>query len=260
MNFQKYEREMKDFLNENYQNLKRVKIANSEFALKELLKTEQADINNYARSIVRKIISDVRKSFVAAYDAEKGYEIGEKYKLLVKAPEFNQIEVNFVKEVPMNEQVKSIETNQQTLKKQATQKFKLKSPANQYRARNLAIGSGTATAFIGLPTARLLMPATFGTSLLGIGFSAIVVAGIVYTFIKYWDESGHQQTSYVPLQEKQVNIQKTNSSATVKKTIDQASMSQLLELRKAEVQRVLLKTIQDAKEKYEQLQDQVQTV
>lgn len=258
MNFKKYEQEMSNFLNENYQNLKRIKVANSEFALKELLQTEQADINNYARSLVSKIIKDVRKNFVTAIDIEKGYELGEKYKALINVPEFNQIKVNFIREVPMNKQVNSNVT-QQIVKQSTAQNFKTNSPMNQYRARNLAIGAGATTAVIGLPAAILLRSASFGTSLLGIGLSVVVVAGIVYTLVSYVDDSGKQQTSYVaPTPTKKEKP--ATATISTKKTIDQASMSHLLDLRKAEAQKVLLKTIEEAKQKYEQLQAQIQTV
>jgi hypothetical protein len=256
MKFQKYEREINDFLNGNYQNLKRVKVANSEFALKELLQTEQADINNYARSLVSKITMDARKSFVAIYDAEKGYELGETYKASVKAPVFKQIEVNFAREAPMNKRVHSNAIQQQTAKRSAAQNFETKSPANQYRARNLAIGAGVTTAVVAFPATMFLSSASFGTSLLVAGLSAVVVAGIVYIVVSYMDANGQQQTGYVAPAQNQ--IQKERPSTTTKQTIDHSSMSQLLDLRKAEAQRVLLKTIEDAQQKYEQMQ--VQTV
>lgn len=259
MNFQKYEQEMNHYLNENYHNLKRTKIANSEFALKELLQSEQADINNYARGLVSKIIKDVRKGFVAANDAEKGYELGEQYKALLKAPVFNQIQVDFAKEVPLNDPLKRTTNHQQSTKRPTTQDFVAKSPANRYRAKNIAVSAGVTTAVIGVPAAMLLTEASLGTSLLVVGLSAIVVAGIVYTVVTYMDDNGKQQTSYVvPTQTSQKAKSSPTTTKSTKKLIDQASLSRLLDIRKSEAQKVLLKTIQDAKQKYEQLQTQVQ--
>ncbi|RLL43931.1 hypothetical protein D8M04_13595 [Oceanobacillus piezotolerans] len=255
MNFQKYEREMNNFLDENYQNLKRIKVANSEFAFKELVQTEQADINNYTISLVRKIAIDVRKSFVEELGDEKGYELGEKYKTSIKPPVFNQIEVIFKKEIPINKQDILNATEQHTVQRKTVQKFESKSPANQYRARNFAVGTGTATAIIVYPAARLLTRASFGTSLFVVGLSAIVVAGIVYTVIKYVDDNGKQQKEYVPQTQVQAPTPKTKPSANAgRKAIDQASMSNLLDVRKAEAKKVLLKTIKDAEKKYIQMQ------
>jgi hypothetical protein len=253
MNFQKYEREMNDFLNGNYQNLKRVKVANSEFALRELLQTEQADINNYARSLVRKITMDARKNFLNVYDTEKGYELGENYKASVKTPVFKQIEVKFVGESPLNKVENT--SGMQTEKRTTAEKFRTDSLANQYRARNLAIVAGAVSAAAAFPGTMFLSSASFGTSLFVAGLSAVVVAGVVYTIVSYIDAKGDQYTSYVDTPPSELHKDRT-STAKPKQTIDHSSMSHLLDLRKAEAKRVLLKTIQDAQHKYEQMQAQ----
>ncbi|MDF0728887.1 hypothetical protein PY093_19940 [Cytobacillus sp. S13-E01] len=262
MNFLKYEEEMNDFLNENYRNLKRAKIANSEFALKELLQTEQADINNYALGLVSKIINEARRNFVETFDAEKGYEIGKSYKSLVKAPKFQQIDVNFKRELSISTNINQNNKQHSATKRIATLNYAQRSEANKYRSRNLAIGAGVTTISIAIPASILLTPTSVGASILIGGISAIVVAGIVYTVISYVDNDGIEQSSYVVPTQTQPQEEKpiTTTINDTKKIIDQESMSQLLDIRKAEAKKVLLRTIQDAKKKYEQIQAQFQTV
>jgi hypothetical protein len=255
MNFLKYEQEVSSFLTENYTNLKRAKVANSEVALKEFLLTEQADINNYVSSIIKKIVSDARKSFAAETDLEKGYELADKYKHLIKIPHLEKININYSRSESNDINLMHSMNIQEQDKNQTLKNFKDKSPFLNHKAFPIAVGAGAATTLVGLPSMMLLKPASIVTSLTVVGLSAVIVAGLVYVFISYMDETGKEQQAYV--QPKQTVSAPKPSTDTVKRTIDQVSMGQLLDLRKSEAEQLLIKTIQDAKMKYEKMQLQI---
>lgn len=256
MNFQEYEQEVKAFLKENYTNLKRTKVKSSESALKKFILIEQADINNYASSIVKKIVRDVRKSFAVETDLEKGYELAKNYKLLIGVPHFEKINISYsqsnLNTVNLQQNMNFEEQSQvQTLKD-----FKEKSPFLNSKAIPIAVGAGVVTTVIGLPSMMLLKPASFVTSLTVIGLSAVIIAGLVYTLVCYMDENGQEKQVYVQPKRTISNLS-GSSKVSVIKTIDQVSIGQLLDLRKMEAEQVLLKTIQDAKKKYEEMQLQL---
>lgn len=243
MNFSTYKEEVSKFLMEHYTNLKGIKVNNSEFALKEFLLTEQADINNYASSIIRRIVSDARKEFIVITDEETGYELGKELKVLVKVPEFEKIKIDFSTSEKMEEM------------KEATKNFISKSPANKAKKSNVTrdtgITAGSAVATVGI-LALVKAPALI------IGITAVVVAGVVWTVLHYINENGDKKVKYI---EPPTKIVKRSSQASnnSRKFIEHNSMEQLLDIRKQEVETVLYKAIDDARLRVENIQKQLQT-
>lgn len=252
MNFQKYEQEIINFFNENYENLKRRKVSNSEMAFQDLLLTERADTNNAIRSIMKKVVSAARADFVNLTDEVTGYELGEQYKKVVKVPQLELIEVNFKSTVSQTASSKETNSSQQT----AREKFNQKSPVNQAKKNNAALMAGIAAAgtmVVGTPLLASLTSLGLGTTLIIVGVSAIVIGGIVYTIFNVQGDDGKVQQIKVQQQKSRPGEAKPMPAQTIKKTKDQASVNNMLDERKLDAKLAVEKAIQQAEIEYNKI-------
>lgn len=234
MQFGQYEAEVKRFLQENYESLKLVPIGNSEKALEELLITEVADLNNYAYGIVQQLVNEVKNSISLEFDnPELGYELGDRLEQQLDVPKFDKIKVN----IPQLN----------TPKSQAAKNFKEKSKFSQSAKLNpvtTSAAAGVGTFVAGTPIVSLLTPLRLGQVVSIIGITAIVATGIVYAVIKFRDKNGRVKSIRIPVEENQPN--------KIVETL-QPLMENLLEMRKAEADLVLMSLIQQAVEIYNSL-------
>lgn len=255
MNFRKFELEYASFLNQNLDNLKRRKVNNSEMAFKDLLLTEHADTNNAIRNIMKKVISAARADFVNMTDELNGYELGEQYKRGVKIPQLEMIKVDFSQKASVTASNIAINQSQQS-SNTAAEKFKQKSPVNQAKKNDAALMAGVAavgTIVVGTPLLTTLTPLGLGTSLLIVGISAIVIGGIVYTIFNVRDESGSVQQVKVEQPTSRPGGAKSMPAQTIKKTMDKASVDNLLDARKVEAELAVKKAIQHAEAEYKKI-------
>ncbi|TKI71892.1 hypothetical protein FC756_03605 [Lysinibacillus mangiferihumi] len=255
MNFEKYEDEISNFFKENFGNLKRTKVSNSERAFKELLLTEHADTNNAIRNIMKKVITAARADFVNMTDELKGYELGEQFKKAVKIPQLEMIKVDFSQKASSTTSSNTTNQSQQSTKK-GYENFKQNSPVHQAKKNAAVIMAGVAAAgtiVVGTPLLTALTPLGLGTSLLIVGVSAIVIGGIVYTIFNVQNENGILQKVEVQQQTSRPGEAKPMPAQTIKKTMDKASVDNLLDARKLEAELAIKKAIQYAEAEYNKL-------
>lgn len=251
MNFKKLESEILVFINENFENLKRRKVSNSEMAFKDLLLTEKTDTNNAIRNIMKKLVSAARADFVKLTDELKGYELGEQYKKMVEVPQLEMIKVDFGQKGTTNS---SATTNNSTRK--GTENFKQKVSIEREKKNNTAIMAGIAavgTIVVGTPLLTSLTKLGLGTSLLIVGISAVVIGGIVYTIFNVQDGNGNVQKVNVQQPTSRPGVVKPMPTQPMKKTMDKASVDILLDARKLEAEQAVKKAIQYAEAEYNKL-------
>lgn len=254
MNFAKFESEILAFLNENFGNLKRRKVSNSEMAFKDLLLTEHADTNNAIRNVMKKVVATARTEFVNLTDELKGYELGEQYKKVVKTPQLEVVKVNFSQKFAANASETTNKSYQSTQK--ATEKFKQNSPINQEKKNDATLMAGVVAAgtiVIETPLLRALTPIGLGTNLVIAGISAIVIGGIVYTIFNVQDESGSVQQVKVQQSTTRPGATKPSPAQPVRKTMDKVSVDLMLDARKAEAELAVKKAIQQAEVEYKKI-------
>lgn len=254
MNFRKYESEIISFLNENFENLKRRKVNNSEMAFKDLLVTEHTDTNNAIRNIMKKVVSAARADFVDLTDELKGYELGDQFKKSLDIPQLEMIKVDFNQEDLANSSTTINRTQPST--QRASEKFKQSSPVNKAKKNDAALIAGIAvvgTIVVGTPLLISLTPLGLGTSLLIVGISAIVIGGIVYTIFNVQDKNGDVQQVKVQQPSTGPGTTQQRPSQPMKKTLDKASVDQLLDARKVEAELAVKKAIHHAEAQYNKL-------
>ncbi|OCS92491.1 hypothetical protein [Caryophanon latum] len=254
MNFGDFEVEIKKFFDENFNNLKRTKVSNSERAFTELLLTEHADTNNAIRSVMKKVIMAARAEFVKLTDELKGYELGEQFKKSVKVPQLEMIKVDFNRESAKDTKGTVNQTYKNT--QSAADKFKQGSPVNQEKKNNAAQMAGIAAAgtiVVGTPLLTALTPLGIGTSLVIAGISAIVIGSIVYIIFNVQDESGNVQQVKMQQSTTRPGATNTTSAQPVKKTMDKASVDLMLDARRAEAELAVENAIQQAEIEYKKI-------
>ncbi|MFS0876084.1 hypothetical protein [Solibacillus isronensis] len=254
MNFVKLESEILSFLNENFENLKRRKVSNSEMAFKDLLVTEHKDTNNAIRNIIKKVVSAARADFVNLTDEVKGYELGEQYKKAVKIPQLDMIKVEFNQKASTNLGNPTSQAQQSGQKR--IESFQGKSPINKAKKNDAALMAGLAAAgtiVVGTPLLTSLTPLGLGTSLIIVGISAIVIGGIVYTIFNMQDKNGNVRQVQVQQAQSRPGVAKPMPAQPMKKTMDKASVDNLLNARKVEAELAVKKAIKHAEAEYNKL-------
>lgn len=254
MNFIKYESEILSFLNDNFENLKRRKVSNSEMAFKDLLATEHKDTNNAIRNIMKKVVSAARTEFVQLTDEIQGYEIGEQYKKVVKVPQLDIIKAEFNPKVSTN--LRNSATQRQQSSQKRIESFQSKSPINnekKSRAAQFAGGAAGGTMLVVAPLLKTLTQIGIGTNLLITGFSAIVIGGIVYTICSIQEENGKKRQVVFQQSKNSPGASQNVRKQTVKSTMDKASVSNMLDARKVQAEREVKNAIRHAEAEYKKM-------
>jgi len=106
---------------------------------------------------------------------------------------------------------------------------------------------------VGTPLLTSLTPLGLGTSLLIVGISAIIIGGIVYTIFNVQDKNGNSRQVQVQQPTSRPGNSKPIPAQFTKKTMDKASVDNLLDARKVEAELAVKKAIQHAEAEYNKL-------
>lgn len=256
MNFEKNKKEIENFLIENFENLKRRKVSNSGMAFNDLLVTEYTDTNNAIRSIMKKIIAEARTEFVNRKGEIKGYDLGEHYKHSIIIPQLDKINIDFKNN--LSDDTSYSHNYKQQSQTERLKSFQSKSPIHNVKKKDAAVIAGTSfvgTAVVGTSLVKLLTPIGLSTSLIIGGISAIVVGGIVYTILSIQDEHGtHREVTMN--QPASVTSKSAERKLNIK-TLDKASVDQLLDARRLEAELAVSRAIDQAEKEYNNVIEQL---
>lgn len=238
MDFRKYEYNVQRFLDNNYTNLKNIKVGASEEAVQGFIKNEVASINSYTRGLLKEIRRDVGNYLDEHFEPAQADGLMERFGKLIPEVPIEPIQLE-------KREVSGLEKFKQRREK--------KLPV--IRTKNV-----TSTSMcIGGATAAMVTAVTFvtveelsflaGTATLGLTF--VMVAGMTYALIKIMDVKGKTKEVYIKDSESSIDTRsaKTSTRGELKRSTIEAA----LVVRHKEMEVKLLKAISDSERQFEKI-------
>ncbi|MDM5461099.1 hypothetical protein [Bacillus cereus] len=250
MDFRKYEYNIQRFLDNNYTNLKNIKVGASEDAIQEFIKSEVASINSYTRGLLKEIRRDVGNYLDERFEPAQADDLMERFrKLMPEVPiEPIQLEKREVSPEPIQlekREVSALEKFEQRREKEL--------PAIRTKnATSISLCTGGVTAaMVTAVTFATVEELSFLTGAKTLGLTFVIVAGMTYAIIKILDIRGKTQEVYIKGSESPIDTRstKTRTRGELKRTTIETALA----VRHKEMEVKLLKAISDSERQFEKL-------
>lgn len=238
MDFRKYEYNVQRFLDNNYTNLKNIKVGASEDAIQGFIKNEVASINSYTRGLLKEIRRDVGNYLDEHFEPAQADDLMERFRKLIPEVPIEPIRLE-------KREVSALEKFEQRREKEL--------PAVCTQNTNLlSIGAGGMVA--ALVTAVTVvtmeeMSAIAGATIMGLTF--VIVAGTTYALIKIMDGKGKTKEVYIKDSESPIDTRSTKTST--RGELKRSTIEAALVVRHKEMEVKLLKAISDSERQFEKL-------
>lgn len=245
MNFNKYESEVQQFIDNSYDGLKNKKFNSTLKNLDEILETEYADINNALRSMMKKINSETRRELAGKFEDAKAYELGKEFEKMMEVPQLEKID----RQVIFN-----YEEAEQLLKKVGAEKTTqlLKENSPHYKDdkiyQNMVVGGVSIASLLSAIGVLGLTP--LNNYLIGI-ISVLTAAAAGYATHTYMKNKNMKKSNSVEQNNKIVEVKKTPAVE-----FNKEALFKIIELRKIEVKKVVHTAVKEAEENFNKFAEQ----
>ncbi|HDR4409341.1 TPA: hypothetical protein QCP93_002796 [Bacillus cereus] len=238
MDFRKYEYNVQRFLDNNYTNLKNIKVGASEDDIQGFIKNEASSINSYTRGVLKEIRRDVDNYLDEHFEPAQADDLMERFRKLMPEVPIEPIRLE-------KREVSALEKFEQRREKEL--------PAiltENIKPISICTGAVSA-AMVKAVKFATVEELSFLAGATNLVLTFVIVSGMAYALIKIMDGKGKTKEVYIKDSESPIDTRstKTSTRGELKRSMIEAA----LVVRHKEMEVKLLKAISDSERQFEKL-------
>ncbi|ENB9403212.1 hypothetical protein E0M21_21035 [Bacillus cereus] len=238
MDFRKYEYNVQRFLDNNYTNLKNIKVGASEDDIQGFIKNEASSINSYTRGVLKEIRRDVDNYLDEHFEPAQADDLMERFRKLMPEVPIEPIRLE-------KREVSALEKFEQRREKELPAILTENIKPISICTGAVSAAMVTAVKFATVEELSFLAGAT------NLVLTFVIVSGMAYALIKIMDGKGKTKEVYIKDSESPIDTRstKTSTRGELKRSMIEAA----LVVRHKEMEVKLLKAISDSERQFEKL-------